>query len=531
MNTLIQNLFDRVLPSSKIQFPCPVCGRELEIGRSDAGADLVCPHCNGRITAPSPSLGLGPQIRDEKLLAIRKYQETHARSLVDLKRGRFKATVLRKQKRARDDHEAALWPTPPDPSQPIPVPRPHPNAATKPVPATSAPAAERAPRKFEAPAPHRRDRPGSPVKGIPQENAARSFRPRDCVPIVTAKDSPTQWDEEPGASSREIGTLLSTKGKALWLLGGAAVLVLLGLLVRKELNTTSAQQERVFMQEKLKRQEDEGKKIALQAEEEEMAEPLAIARKALASPDWRDMLPHVRHPDRVRPLMEEYYDRHTWAPIHFTSSGASKFEELLGHRFLAVQTVDDSGRTLTIGLEKTSGGWKLDWELLVPLTSIQWQKFLEDRPLEKRAVRVNIIRRTPSPEMLMISGIPKDRAYGVMMWYSDMTTDNLYAVLDKNSAVAKDLADFLSVSRGKKLILDLSFVPVSQDLRKDMVAIHRVVEVGWTFMEEENSFRNPEAQTDALRNAFGFPAQEKTAAQAGQERWLPVTQRKSPLSN
>ena len=77
---------------------------------------------------------------------------------------------------------------------------------------------------------------------------------------------------------------------------------------------------------------------------------LEVAREALASPTWHGLIPFVRQPERVVPLVKEYYSTHAWKPVQLGEVVESKFHNLLGGEFLAIHARDqDTGEEVLIG--------------------------------------------------------------------------------------------------------------------------------------------------------------------------------------
>ena len=94
--------------------------------------------------------------------------------------------------------------------------------------------------------------------------------------------------------------------------------------------------------------------------------------------------------------MQAYYEERPWKPMAITPTGVDRFTTLGDREFFVFEARDAAGGSHALGLEKTPGGWKLDWEVFAPVAELQWDAFLAERPATPRALRVSIIRRTPA---------------------------------------------------------------------------------------------------------------------------------------
>ena len=116
----------------------------------------------------------------------------------------------------------------------------------------------------------------------------------------------------------------------------------------------------------------------------------------LAAERIEEMLPHVRDPERVAPLMEKWYARHEIKPLRFER--LSVFEPVnIGTRsfwktLATVSTPDGGSRDLAPILVEQTGKTtaRVDWETAVCYQPMPWDEFVttrpEDTPLDFRVV-------------------------------------------------------------------------------------------------------------------------------------------------
>lgn len=116
----------------------------------------------------------------------------------------------------------------------------------------------------------------------------------------------------------------------------------------------------------------------------------------LAAETVEEMIPHVRHPERVAPLMRKWYEDHNREPLEFR--GLVVFEPLnfgASTFWMAVAMVGSAeGRQeeMSILLEQfADNSVRVDWETAVRHQPMPWDVFANDRP-EGKAMnfRVNV---------------------------------------------------------------------------------------------------------------------------------------------
>jgi hypothetical protein len=455
-----QGWFTRLTSRHLLTFTCPACGRPIAIRKAEAGGSLSCPLCSAALVAPHPATASPVRICDAQYEAARQFQKQYGHPLIELKRGRFQSAVVRKQRRASQAPPSTpSAPSAPSalsapPLPPRPSPEEPPRAARKPRP--SAPPANRYPSLYQ-------------VRALP------------CV-----RDNPLVWDSEDRALSAALSPRLSPLLLAQIVCAAAVVLALLLFSVQESLEGRQGAAPITPTDPEESPQQEIAQAQARQSQAQKVNAAVIAANKALGAPSWKRLLLHVRHPERIAPVMQHYYANTPWRPRKIARIISADSKSIEGHEFLALETLDSQGRRLALGLEHTPNGWKLDWEQFVPLHELEWAHFVENRPREPQTLRVSAIRRTPTPEQLLLSGIPEDQAFGVMLWCTDIASGSQQAVLDKDSPLARKLAGIISVDQGRRMILTLSSVPTPNGLRHDLATIEEVVTLGWTYLDDRS---------------------------------------------
>ena len=115
------------------------------------------------------------------------------------------------------------------------------------------------------------------------------------------------------------------------------------------------------------------------------------ARNYLAADSVEARLPYVRHPKRVKPLMEAYYQTHPMHPGEFEQFHHLRSLGLSGFSFVYGNAQLKDGRSSKMLLEEFEDGTFLaDWESAVCYQPIEWGRYIEKHPTEPYDMRVLI---------------------------------------------------------------------------------------------------------------------------------------------
>jgi hypothetical protein len=107
----------------------------------------------------------------------------------------------------------------------------------------------------------------------------------------------------------------------------------------------------------------------------------ATLRKYIAADSVEDLLPLVRDPERVRPLMDAWYARNPIEPRAFGGLGVFQPLDLEGRLFWLITCGVKGDDSETILMEQTEDGRVfVDWETQVCHQPMPWDEFVEKRP-------------------------------------------------------------------------------------------------------------------------------------------------------
>ena len=101
--------------------------------------------------------------------------------------------------------------------------------------------------------------------------------------------------------------------------------------------------------------------------------------------------PLIRDPERVMPLVREYYRTNPYQPGSartFKGQGTAQ----VAKKFASFSVVLRDYSTRAIALELTENGALVDWESWVGYCAIPWETFIEKKVTEPTVVRVRLVR-------------------------------------------------------------------------------------------------------------------------------------------
>lgn len=201
-------------------------------------------------------------------------------------------------------------------------------------------------------------------------------------------------------------------------------------------------------------------------------------RAYLSVNSWRERLPLVLNPEKVKPLIEAYYGGQAW--------GGPKFEVLTRTEPTPTQTgrvkveADLDGRIVVYVLKKTANGFRIDWEASVGSNAIS--------PEELRATRPT------SPVRLRVSASLGDyynfefRNSRDVAWCIDMSDGEGKSIghgyIKKSTPEGEQLFQMLRDGKRHSIVVEIQYVPNGESAR--VFIISRLVNAdGWWFEDTE----------------------------------------------
>ncbi len=123
-----------------------------------------------------------------------------------------------------------------------------------------------------------------------------------------------------------------------------------------------------------------------------------------------ERLPLVRNANRVKPLMEAYYQREPLTSYKLRDLGWLVRVDEPGYRFGYVQALFEDATPSSLVIEETTDGQMLiDWECLVRYGELAWKDFLRLKPVKPTLMRLIASRPVSAPlSSNAASGAPRE---------------------------------------------------------------------------------------------------------------------------
>jgi len=242
--------------------------------------------------------------------------------------------------------------------------------------------------------------------------------------------------------------------------------------------------------EKLSRQTERVEaRLEKEREEGEVAAQLTMRIKEvadlyLAARTVEEKLRHVRMPEKVRPLMEDYYRTHSLEQR--LTEGLYFFEPIAVKRYpflLLKMQLRGGGEVVLVMEEGEDGEVRVDWESDVAYSAMTLDEYVERKPLEGMEFRVNVAYDS----FYSFEFSDPDRYVSLFLSERDRP-GFLFGYVERGSAVHEQMVEILG--RGKEgrglgkeerlvapMLLRLRFLPDSRGLRS--VLVEELVSPGW----------------------------------------------------
>ena len=340
--------------------------------------------------------------------------------------------------------------------------------------------AEEQEEAIRLPVPDRRPYQGGPKRDAPLQTGNRSLRQAD--PSVTllqqtpqevvVEELPEEVDPEMGWESTE-GRSRSLPVGYLYL--GAATLMSLSIwavalllggedMVVTEIKDLSSRLD----QEAIELQEAEH---LLELIEE-------VIGAYLAADTIEEKSRYVRHPDRVRPLMEQYYANTPLVPVKY-----QRVENLLpfgleqqSFMVLRVRVGEGDGRIINVVMEQTGDDRvRFDWESEVAYQPISLEDYIAEKPAGSFDFRMYVEK----DHFYAFEFSEVDRYLCVMLTERDSDAF-LFGYVERGGQAHRDIAGILDESLvGKEpIFVRVRFLPGTRSIRS--VLVEEVIAPRWT---------------------------------------------------
>ena len=203
-----------------------------------------------------------------------------------------------------------------------------------------------------------------------------------------------------------------------------------------------------------------------------------VVQEFCAAPNAEALMPFIRDPERVGPNLLRYYGaENPWIPLALGPQPDLSILEV--HRnFVVLQLPLADFATRPIALEKTPGGFRVDWESFTGYSELSWADLRRTRPRDPVLVRA-VVRPTDYFNRDFTSAI-KYRAFQI----SDLNRDHvLYGYVPIGGEADLQIQKVLLNDPSVHAVIRVRYPETSTNDRQ--VEITEVLEKGWIFREDD----------------------------------------------
>jgi hypothetical protein len=206
----------------------------------------------------------------------------------------------------------------------------------------------------------------------------------------------------------------------------------------------------------------------------------ATVRKFCEARSIDEMLPVVRHPERIRPLMEKYYAETPLRPLGFVRrkdfQGAT-FGTITS--FWVYKVVVGDGRTKVLLVEQVSNEvYRVDWETAVTYQPMAWDRYTAERP----AGTTLDFRVQVHEDHFFSHEFADEHRWSSYRLTTPTGADTLFGYVPKGSLVEAVLRESLKATPGKPGNLILRLRLPEGLLSRRGVVIEKVLSARWIFV-------------------------------------------------
>lgn len=305
---------------------------------------------------------------------------------------------------------------------------------------------------------------------------AKTFKP-DVADILDSNEEEIDTEAEWGMSQRKAPPL------GWFVLAG---IVVVGLALWAVLSVFKAQPELEVVDREKENLEVRRAKEALEVKKtlEAMEE---AAEGYLGATTVDEMLPYVRHPARVEPLMRQYYQTHSIQPSGFERFERTRSLGLESYSFVRGEVVlADGGSKQLLFQQLGDQRFAVDWEADVCYQPIPWKKYISDRSVEPVEMRVLL-----KQDHFYAYEFRNEQEFDCYRLTAKGHDDHLFGYTRKGSKEAMALGTYVEKNglhvngaKPQPLILKIRF-PKSK-ISKKCVWIDQLVEPRWVYIKDPN---------------------------------------------
>lgn len=195
-----------------------------------------------------------------------------------------------------------------------------------------------------------------------------------------------------------------------------------------------------------------------------------------------DLVPLVRHPQRVRPLMEAYYRDREIQPATLERVVRLEPAVLADRPGFWVAWLISGGETINLLMEADEVNAKIDWETAVCHQPMDWDHFARERPVGSHDFRVYV-----DPDNLHSHEFADSSQWQCFRLTALNSEEFLYGYARKQSELAMNLATILERNHGRQTALLLRLgLPQGLNSPRGLV-IERIISPFWMHLDDPDA--------------------------------------------
>ncbi|MEP4078495.1 hypothetical protein [Haloferula sp.] len=205
-------------------------------------------------------------------------------------------------------------------------------------------------------------------------------------------------------------------------------------------------------------------------------------KRYIAAGSVEDLLPLVRDPERVRPLMEDWYARSPIESRVFEGLGVFQPLDLEGRLFWLTTCMVEGEEPETILMEQTEDGRVfVDWESQVCYQPIPWDEYVEKRPeRENLAFRVYL---QPDKGGFFSHEFRDEDLWSVYRLTTKNSYEYLFGYVEKGSELDEKLIEVSEKNRGYPAALLLNLAIPEGTTSPRGVVIKELLSERWALVD------------------------------------------------
>lgn len=205
-------------------------------------------------------------------------------------------------------------------------------------------------------------------------------------------------------------------------------------------------------------------------------------RKFFEAGSVSEKLAYVRDPGRVRPLMNDYYNRQPMPKTKWAGLGWTLPVDEPGYRLGYVQATFEGTPPASLVVEELeNGSFVVDWESFVRYGELDWRDFLKLKPSQPKLFRV-IASKADRPSSIII-----DRAHETIEIKHPAEDGTVFATFDTSDPALAPLVEQLQSGKWKDVPVTLRLCYPGATGDSGAVRVAGVEGKGWLILQHTRS--------------------------------------------